>query len=147
MQRNSTNFSRGLNFWSSEHHLSLHKRNPSPKFLYEFHKILILVLKSIRYVKHHDYIFWKASSLLALLSMEQWGCGQKRFKLVWRCHQLLSGFLATCSACHVGRSWIWWLYSILLALISLSFSPLISFLYLPFPNSHPHSSHIMLRVL
>ena len=22
------------------------------------------------------------------------GCGQKRFKLVWRCHKLLSGFLS-----------------------------------------------------
>ena len=30
-------------------------------------------------------------------------CGQKSFKQVWRCHQLMSGFLpkATCSECHV----------------------------------------------
>ena len=29
-----------------------------------------------------------------LLSMEPWAAAKKSFKLVWRCHQLLSGFLA-----------------------------------------------------
>jgi hypothetical protein len=29
-----------------------------------------------------------------LLSMEPWVVAKKSFKLVWRCHQLLSGFLA-----------------------------------------------------
>ena len=36
------------------------------------------------------------------------GCGQKIFQLVWRCHQLLSGFIAKghlpeCRVSHVGR--------------------------------------------
>ena len=34
------------------------------------------------------------SNWSGLLSMKAMGCGQKSFKLVWRCHQLLSGFLA-----------------------------------------------------
>ena len=29
-----------------------------------------------------------------LLSMETWAAAKKNFHLVWRCHQLLSGFLA-----------------------------------------------------
>ena len=55
------------------------------------------------------------------------GCSQKRFKLVWRCHQLLSGFLAkshlpwvSCQSrqslmIRVIMKWSWWLCSDLLA--------------------------------
>ena len=37
---------------------------------------------------------------LFLLAM---GCGQKSFKLVWRCHQLLSGFLVKGHLSRVSR--------------------------------------------
>ena len=33
-------------------------------------------------------------STICLLSMEPWAAAKKSFKLVWQCHQLLSGFLA-----------------------------------------------------
>ena len=37
------------------------------------------------------------------------GCGQKSFKLVWGCHQLLSGFLANfhCPVCDVKDVHMW----------------------------------------
>ena len=38
-----------------------------------------------------------------LPSMESWAANKKVFKLVCRCHQLLSGFLTTCPECHVSH--------------------------------------------
>ena len=38
-----------------------------------------------------------------LLSMEPWAAAKKSFKLVWRCHQLLSGFLAKVSVASVAN--------------------------------------------
>ena len=38
-----------------------------------------------------------------LLSMESWAVAKKSFKLVWRWHQLLSGFLANGHLSRVSR--------------------------------------------
>ena len=38
--------------------------------------------------------FQNVVSIAVLLSMEPWAAAEKALKLVWRCHQLLSGFLA-----------------------------------------------------
>ena len=47
------------------------------------------------------------SIISVLLYMEQWAAAKKSFKLVWRCHQLLSGFLAKGHLPRVSRQSRW----------------------------------------
>ena len=48
----------------------------------------------IDYIILFHLILTKKQSKLLSVVHGAMGCGQKSFKLVWRCHQLLSGFLA-----------------------------------------------------
>ena len=46
---------------------------------------------------------WQHTRMLPLMSLEPWAANQKSFKLVWRWHQLLSGFLPNGRLSRVSR--------------------------------------------